>query len=202
MSPTGALDPFPRRPRGGPRVHLHAEHASSGERALLAVLAQAERVVHAADERAGYDPDHEQPARSASVPPPASPDPEPAGDLRAALADARAAIERAYRIAATRGVSGGGELGGLVELLGVLDRGQATVLELVDRIETDSLAERRMGLPLESVLALETTTTHGERRFLHTARETLGHLPHVKAAFDDGTWAGARSVRSCPRPAS
>jgi hypothetical protein len=108
-----------------------------------------------ADERAGYDAGADD-AAGGGVPWPEGPDPQPVGDLRAAVGVARAALLEVGRIAAVRGVSGGGELAGLAELVDTLDRGHAAALELVDRIESEGLSERRTGLPLENLLAVET----------------------------------------------
>jgi hypothetical protein len=155
----------------------------------------------AADERAGYDAGADD-ADGGGVPWPEGRDPQPAGDLRAAVAAASAAIEQAHAIATTHGVSAGGELAGLAELLTVLDRGHAAAVALVDRIESQGLAERRAGLPLENVLALHTNATFGDRRFLLGAREVLRHLPNVKVAFDAGVlgWGQVRAIVSEARP--
>ncbi|MFA9447184.1 hypothetical protein ACERMF_17665, partial [Egicoccus sp. AB-alg6-2] len=123
-------------------------------------------VVVAADERGGYQggaggavadgpgAGTAQTADGGVVPPPSGPDPEPVGDLRGAVAQARAALLRVHRMACAEQVSCGGELAALSELVDTLDRGHAAALALVDRIESQGLAERRAGLPLASVLAM------------------------------------------------
>jgi hypothetical protein len=168
--------------------------------ALLAVLDRqaGHDAVLAADERAGYDAGRSDDG----VPLPEGPDPEPVGDLRAAVAAARAALVEVHRIAAARGVSAGGELAGLAELVETLDRGHAAALALVDRIETAGLAERKAGLPLESWLGLKTRATFGDRRFLVGAREVLRHLPNVGRAFEQGVlgWGQVRAIVAEARP--
>ncbi|MFA9429189.1 HNH endonuclease [Egicoccus sp. AB-alg2] len=118
------------------------------------------------------------------------------GDLRLAIRHAAAAMERVRVLAADRAVSGNGELAGLLELLATADTCQAAVVELVDRIEDGSLAERRAGLPLEGLLALQSKATFGDRRFLHTVRDVLACMPNVKAAFHAGAlgWGQVRAI--------
>ncbi|HSK22777.1 MAG TPA: hypothetical protein VK906_06360 [Egicoccus sp.] len=116
-------------------MRLHPEHESRYEPIRRAIRAAMPTL--AADERAGYETG--EPDAGDGVPLPEGPDPEPVGDLRAAVADAAVAIERAHAIATTHGVSAGGELAGLAELLAVVDRAQATAVALVDRIETSGL---------------------------------------------------------------
>ena len=200
MSHLDAYEPF-RRPRGGPGARLHAVDTSELETELAALVTAfgtpaSPGIDLAADERAGYDAGSDEP------PVPEGPDPVPAGDLRAAVAAARAALAEVHRIAAAHEVSSGGELAGLVELIETLDRGHAAALELADRIETSGLAERRAGLPLESLLGLKTRATFGDRRFLTGARDVLRHLPNVKAAFDAGLlgWGQVRAIVSEARP--
>jgi len=118
------------------------------------------------------------------------------GDLRRAIRIAAGAMERVRSLAADRRVTGGGELAGLIELLATTDVAQAAVVELVDRVESGQLAERRAGLPLEGVLAMQSRATYGDRRFLHTVRDVLTHMPNLKAAFHDGAlgWGQVRAV--------
>ncbi|MEX2503354.1 MAG: DUF222 domain-containing protein [Egicoccus sp.] len=164
--------------------------------------------VLAADGGAGYDAgpaDGDGEAAGAGhdgVPAPDGPDPRPVGDLRAAVATAKEALDQVRRIAAAREVSGGGELAALTELVSTLDRGHSAALELVDRIECEGLAERRAGLPLESLLAMQTNATYGDRRFLTGARDVLRHLPNVRAAFDAEVlgWGQVRAIVSEARP--
>ena len=184
-------------------MRLHPDHESRYAPVRRAILDAMPTL--AADERAGYDPgadDSDKDEVGGGVRWPEGPDPQPAGDLRAAVGAARAAIEQAHAIATTQGVSAGGELAGLAELLTVVDRAQATAVALVDRIETEGLSERRAGLPLENVLALHTNATFGDRRFLIGAHEVLRHLPNVKAAFDTGVlgWGQVRAIVSEARP--
>ncbi|MFA9430307.1 hypothetical protein [Egicoccus sp. AB-alg2] len=118
------------------------------------------------------------------------------GDLRLAIRHAAAAVERVRVLAADRAVTGNGELAGLLELLATADTCQAAVVELVDRIEAGSLAERRAGLPLEGLLALQSKATFGDRRFLHTVRDVLACMPNVRAAFHAGAlgWGQVRAI--------
>ncbi|MFA9428985.1 HNH endonuclease signature motif containing protein [Egicoccus sp. AB-alg2] len=118
------------------------------------------------------------------------------GDLRLAIRHAAAAVERVRVLAADRAVSGNGELAGLLELLATADTCQAAVVELVDRIEAGSLSERRAGLPLEGLLALQSKATFGDRRFLHTVRDVLACMPNVRAAFHAGAlgWGQVRAI--------
>ncbi|MFA9430941.1 HNH endonuclease [Egicoccus sp. AB-alg2] len=113
-----------------------------------------------------------------------------------AIRHAAAAVERVRVLAADRAVTGNGELAGLLELLATADTCQAAVVELVDRIEAGSLSERRAGLPLEGLLALQSKATFGDRRFLHTVRDVLACMPNVKAAFHAGAlgWGQVRAV--------
>ncbi|MFA9446405.1 DUF222 domain-containing protein [Egicoccus sp. AB-alg6-2] len=118
------------------------------------------------------------------------------GDLRRAVHAVAVAAERALQLAADRRDSGGGEIAGLVELLAAIDTSQAAAVELVDRIQTDGLAERRAGLPLEGVLAMQSQATYGDRRFLQTARDVLASMPNLRAAFRAGAlgWGQVRAV--------
>jgi hypothetical protein len=189
-------------------VRLHPEHESRYEPIRRAILDALPTL--AADERAGYETGRDDDPVGAdgpaggdgTVPVPAGPDPAPAGDLRAAVADVRAAVARLRAVVDERAVSSGGELAGLAALLAALDAGQATAVALVDRIESAGLAERKAGLPLESVLALRTNTTFGDRRFLTGVREVLRHLPNVHKAFDRGVlgWGQVRAIVSEARP--
>jgi hypothetical protein len=185
-------------------VRLHPDHESRYEPIRRAILAAMPTL--AADERADYDTGADDSdtdeVGGGRVPWPEGPDPQPVGDLRAAVATARAALLEVHRIASVRGVSGGGELAALAELVETLDRGHAAALELVDRIECEGLAERKARLPLENLLAVETNATFGDRRFLTGAREVLRHLPNVKAAFDAGVlgWGQVRAIVSEARP--
>jgi len=116
-------------------------------------------------------------------------------DLRAAVRTAAAALREVRRLAFDAGASRG-ELGALIELLPALDAGHAAAVGLSDRIESQELAPRRAGLPLEALLAFQTRLTFGDRRTLLSVGTALRRLPSLRAAFADGAvgWAQVRAI--------
>jgi hypothetical protein len=117
---------------------------------------------------------------------PTAPSPEPApGSLRDAILHARTAMERVRSLADTVTV-GGGEVGGLLDLLQGLDAGQAAATTLVARIQRHRLAPRSTGLTLESLLALQSPLPGAQRRALLRTATTLDGLPHLTAAVAQG----------------
>src|SRR6056297_1096404 len=82
----------------------------------------------------------------------------PEGELRTAVRTAAAAMRHVRRLALDGGL-GRGELGALIELLPALDAGHAAAVGLAERIESQDLAPRRTGLPLESLLAFQSRLT-------------------------------------------
>jgi hypothetical protein len=81
----------------------------------------------------------------------------------------------------------GGELGALLDLLEVIDTAQAAAVALTDLSLADSLAERHTGLSFDSLLALRSKATYGERGRLQRLARLLRHTPHLKAAWQQGT---------------
>jgi hypothetical protein len=117
------------------------------------------------------------------------------GDLRAAVRSAAAALREVRRLALDSGARRG-EIGALIELLPALDAGHAAAVGLADRIESQDLAPRRAGLPLEALLAFQTRLTCGDRRTLLSVGTVLRRLPTLRAAFADGAvgWAQVRAI--------
>jgi hypothetical protein len=117
------------------------------------------------------------------------------GDLRAAVRTAAAALREVRRLALDTGARCG-ELGALIELLPALDAGHAAAVGLADRIESQDVAPRRAGLPLEALLAFQTRLTFGDRRTLFSVGTVLRRLPTLRAAFADGAvgWAQVRAI--------
>ncbi len=119
----------------------------------------------------------------------------PDGDLRAAVRTAAAAMRHVRRLALDAGPRRG-ELGALIELLPALDAGHAAAVGLAERVESQDLAPRRAGLPLESLLAFQSRLTFGDRRTLLSVGTALRRLPTLRAAFADGAvgWAQVRAI--------
>jgi hypothetical protein len=92
------------------------------------------------------------------------------------------------------GVSGG-ELGALVDLARLADTVQAAMVAVTSRIEDGMLAQRRAGLPLVDLLALETRLTHTERRGLVRTAAGLDRMPALAAAVREGL-VGAGEARA------
>jgi hypothetical protein len=55
-------------------------------------------------------------------------------------------------LATSRGL-GGGELGGLLELVGVIDHAHAAAVQLAGQVQHGAVSERKTSLPLEQLLA-------------------------------------------------
>jgi hypothetical protein len=115
--------------------------------------------------------------------------------LRDAVDDATRALRRVRRLIEQEPALSG-ELGGLIGLLGAIDTGHAAAVGLTARIERDGVAERRSGLSLEGLLAMQTRLTYGDRRTLTNAAAALRDLPHLAAAFQAGRigWAQLRRI--------
>lgn len=99
---------------------------------------------------------------------------------------------------------GGGEVGALLDLLGLLDTGHAAAVALTDRIERGKIAHDAVGMSLEGLLAFRSRMTFGDRRTLVNVAEVLRTMPWLQAAFRGGQvgWAQVRAitaeVRSLP----
>lgn len=117
------------------------------------------------------------------------------GGLRGAAARARRAVGEVLALGVDPG-SGGGELGALLDLLGVLDAGYAAAVAICDRIESGAIVEDRMGLSLEGLLAFRSRMTFGDRRTLINVAEALRGMPHLTVAFRAGVvgWAQVRAI--------
>lgn len=108
--------------------------------------------------------------------------------VRALDRQARGLLDEATALAdqAGGGASTGGELGALVDLAGVADTVHAAMLALTDRVEGELLAQRRFGLPLTDLLAMETRLTHAERRRLVRTAGSLARMPALQEAVNMG----------------
>ena len=117
------------------------------------------------------------------------------GDLRSAVREAAAAVQRVRDLALDDGAQEG-ELAALVELLSTLDTAHVAAVALADRAESRDLAPRRTGLALEGLLAFQTRMTIGDRRTLLSVGATLRTMPHLQAAFARGAlgWAQVRAI--------
>jgi hypothetical protein len=107
------------------------------------------------------------------------------GSLRDAILEARSAMERVRSLAGSATV-GGGEVGGLLDLLHGLDAGQAAATTLVARIQRHRLAPRSTGLTLDAFLAAQAPLPGAQRRALLRTATTLEGLPHLAAAVTRG----------------
>lgn len=83
-------------------------------------------------------------------------------------------------------VVGGGELGALADLAALADTVQAAMVTVTARVESEMLAQRRAGLPLTDLLALDTRLTYGQRTGLVRAAAGLERMPALAAAFRAG----------------
>jgi hypothetical protein len=113
--------------------------------------------------------------------------------LRDAVRDADAALRRVLELAVDRSVAGG-ELGALVDLLGVGDLVHAAAIELTDHSLANSLAERSAALPFDTLLALKSRATYGERGRLQRHTQLLRTMPHLRAAVRAGHVGAAQLV--------
>ncbi len=139
---------------------------------------------------AGYEIDAIPLEPTADTPDPASaaaarPVEAAPGSLRDAILEARIAMERVRALAGTATV-GGGEVGGLLDLLHGLDAGQAAAATLAARVQRHRLAPRSTGLTLEAFLACQAPLPDAQRRALLRTATTLGGSPHLAAAVHRG----------------
>jgi len=107
------------------------------------------------------------------------------GSLRDAILEARHAMERVRSLASTATV-GGGEVGGLLDLLHGLDAGQAAAATLVARVQRHRLAPRSTGLTLDAFLASQAPLPGAQRRALLRTATTLDGLPQLATAVARG----------------
>lgn len=94
-------------------------------------------------------------------------------------------MERVRTLASTATV-GGGEVGGLLDLLHGLDAGQAAATTLVARVQRHQLAPRSTGLTLEAFLACQAPLPGAQRRALLRTATTVEGLPHLARAVAQG----------------
>jgi hypothetical protein len=111
--------------------------------------------------------------------------------LRDAVRRLRGEVEQVLAAATDRSVAGG-ELGALVDLLGALDLGHAAAIELTDHALANSLAERSAALPFDTLLALKTRATYGDRGRLQRHAQLLRTMPHLRAAVRAGQVGAAQ----------
>jgi hypothetical protein len=117
------------------------------------------------------------------------------GSVRDAARELTRAARRLVEVATSEGRPEGGELGALLDTLRALDVAQAAAVELTGRSQLRSTAERSAGLPFEHLLAMQSRLTSGDRRMLQSVAETLGAMPHLARAFQDG-WVGWAEIRA------
>jgi hypothetical protein len=99
------------------------------------------------------------------------------------------ALLEARDLAATAEL-GGGEVGGLLDLVTALDHAQAAATLLAERVDRHQLAERRTGLTLESLLGCQAPLPGPDRRRLLTSARRLRQLPHLSEAVHRGLVPG------------
>jgi hypothetical protein len=113
------------------------------------------------------------------------------GSLREEVRALRTQMDRVLAAATDRTIAGG-ELGALVDLLGVGDLVHAAAVELTDHALANSLAERSAALPFDTLLALKTRATYGDRGRLHRHTQLLRTMPHLRAAVRQGQVGAAQ----------
>lgn len=123
----------------------------------------------------GEPPRHADPAQGSCSGP----------SLRDAIIDARAAMVRVRDLVATSTI-GGGEVGGLLDLLTALDAGQAAGLTLAARVQHHRLAPRATGLTLDSLLACQAPLPDTDRRRLLRTADVLRTMPKLSASVTAG----------------
>ncbi len=133
-------------------------------------------------------------------------DPDRGGDGRAQgradapIPDVRTAVEALEHAvdglveALDGGVERGGNTAALLGLLEVIDRAQAGVITLVQRMSGEA-SLRDNGLPLRDVLAMSSRLTDYERRTVERVAQALEGMPHVTEAYRDGR-LGSGEVRA------
>ena len=116
--------------------------------------------------------------------------------LRDKVRAARHALEGVLGAATDAREPGGGELAGLLELLGAIDTAQAAAVEMAATVQREGIAERKRSLPLDGLLSFQSRSTYGHRRALCNAAERLPSMPHLRAAFHAGRvgWAEVQTV--------
>jgi hypothetical protein len=144
-------------------------------------MARPGRIGHIAAERPGvYD----------AAGPDAVPTDGPPARLRDAIRTATAALAEVRDLTVTAEF-GGGEVGGLLDLVTALDHAQAAASLLAERVDRHQLAERRTGLTLESLLACQAPLPGPDRRRLLTSARRLRQLPHLTDAVHRGLVPGS-----------
>lgn len=113
--------------------------------------------------------------------------------LRDAVVQARAALVQVRELAAAATI-GGGELGGLVDLIEALDAGQAAAALLTARVQRHRLAPRTTGLTLESLLACQAPLPDTDRRRLQRTADVLRAMPQLFDATARGDVPGSALV--------
>jgi hypothetical protein len=143
-------------------------------------------------------PRREQPtlARERSAGYQAGGDGEVGPHLRDKVRAARQVLEGVLTTATDGSQPAGGELAGLLELLGAIDTAQAAAVEMAATVQREGLAERKRSLPLDGLLSFQSRSTYGHRRALCNAAERLPSMPHLRAAFHAGAvgWAEVQAV--------
>jgi hypothetical protein len=122
--------------------------------------------------------------------------------LRDAIDEVARGMARVVELAGDDSRPGGGELGGLLDLAGVIDRAHAAAVELTGRVQAGSVAERKTSLPLEQLMAFRTRLSFGDRRMLATTADVLQSLPNIRVAFSSGElgWSEIRQIVVEARP--
>jgi hypothetical protein len=94
----------------------------------------------------------------------------------------------------TRG--GGNDLALLEQVLPLIDRQMAAVVDATSNVMATSAAEKTDGLQTESWLRLVGRRTYGDAKMLTQACETLRHMPRTWAAWRDGVigWGEVRLI--------
>lgn len=162
------------------RLHAALVAGGAGGRDRAAVLAQDRGAI--ARERAGEYDAAERPMPSG-----------PPTRLRDRIRSAMLALEEVRDLTVTAEL-GGGEVGGLLDLVTALDHAQAAATLLAERIDRHHLTERRTGLTLESLLSCQSPLPGPDRRRLLTSARRLRHLPHLTAAVQKGLVPGSALV--------
>lgn len=105
--------------------------------------------------------------------------------LRDAIIAARDALLRVRGLVADATI-GGGEVGGLIDLVQAVDIGQAAAVALTARVQEHRLAPRATGLTLDAFLACEARLPDTDRRRLIRTADVLRTMPHLRAAVNAG----------------
>jgi hypothetical protein len=138
---------------------------------------------HGGDYHHGHD--HDRPGQRPRSGDDTGADGEAGPSLRDEVRALRTQMDRVLAAATDRTIAGG-ELGAMVDLLGVGDLVHAAAIELTDHALANSLAERSAALPFDTLLALKTRATYGDRGRLHRHTQLLRTMPHLRAAVRAG----------------